>query len=115
MILHRDNCNTLEQDAARLRKALQLAQPELFWLDRQTQAKGMKQGASVRAAIEAVKQALSTTRPAPERGKRERGVDPEHTCTFVEEQEPSGRLIVGPCLDCGASAFDALKELNALQ
>ena len=31
-------------------------------------------------------------------------------CTFVEEQEPSGRLIVGPCLGCGTPAMTALAE-----
>ena len=34
----------------------------------------------------------------------------EHKCVFVEEREPSGRLIVGPCLECNLSAFDALKQ-----
>jgi hypothetical protein len=34
----------------------------------------------------------------------------EHECQFPEEQEPSGRLILTPCLECGLSAFDALKQ-----
>lgn len=36
-------------------------------------------------------------------------------CCFVEEQEPSGRLIVGPCLGCGTSAMDALAFAWRLQ
>lgn len=31
-------------------------------------------------------------------------------CVFVEEREPGGRLIVGPCRDCGTSVMDALAE-----
>ena len=37
----------------------------------------------------------------------------EHTCTFVEEREPSGRLIVGPCLGCTKPAFSALADAQA--
>lgn len=33
----------------------------------------------------------------------------KHECNFVEEQEPSGRLILGPCLICNVSAADAIK------
>lgn len=35
-----------------------------------------------------------------------------HECVFAEEQEPSGRLILGPCLTCGYSAMDALDQLR---
>lgn len=37
----------------------------------------------------------------------------EHICTFVEEREPSGRLIVGPCLGCTKPAFSALADAQA--
>jgi hypothetical protein len=37
---------------------------------------------------------------------------PTHECRFVEEQEPSGRLILGPCLVCGLSALDAMDQLR---
>lgn len=36
----------------------------------------------------------------------------EHECVFVEEQEPSGRLILPPCLVCGITAMDALAEME---
>lgn len=36
----------------------------------------------------------------------------DHECVFVEEEEPSGRLILGPCLVCGYPAMDALLELK---
>ena len=36
----------------------------------------------------------------------------EHECVFVEEQEPSGRLILPPCLVCGMAAMDALEQLR---
>lgn len=36
-----------------------------------------------------------------------------HECVFVEEQEPSGRLILPPCLVCGLTALDALEQLYA--
>lgn len=36
-----------------------------------------------------------------------------HECVFPEEQEPSGRLILAPCLACGFSAMDALAQLRA--
>jgi hypothetical protein len=36
----------------------------------------------------------------------------EHECVFVEEQEPSGRLILPPCLVCGLTALDALEQLR---
>ena len=46
----------------------------------------------------------------------------EHECVFTEEREPSGRLIVTPCLQCNLSAFQALiygkkveAERNTLQ
>ena len=32
---------------------------------------------------------------------------------FVEEEEPSGRRILGPCLLCGLAAGDALEALKA--
>lgn len=35
----------------------------------------------------------------------------EHT--FVEEQEPSGRLVLPPCISCGFTAMDALDRLRA--
>lgn len=35
---------------------------------------------------------------------------PNHEHTFAEEQEPSGRLIVIPCLECGMPAFEAMKQ-----
>ena len=34
----------------------------------------------------------------------------DHECTFVEEQEPSGRLILGPCLECGVAAIEAMAD-----
>lgn len=36
----------------------------------------------------------------------------EHECVFVEEQEPSGRLILPPCVTCGLTAMDALAQLR---
>jgi hypothetical protein len=36
----------------------------------------------------------------------------DHEHMFVEEREPSGRLIVGPCIVCGMSAADALDALK---
>ena len=36
----------------------------------------------------------------------------EHECVFVEEQEPSGRLILPPCIVCGTTAMDALEQLR---
>lgn len=33
--------------------------------------------------------------------------------TFAEEREPSGRLILTPCLSCGMSAMDAMSALKA--
>lgn len=38
--------------------------------------------------------------------------DDEHECVFIEEQEPSGRLILPPCIICGLTALDALEQLN---
>ena len=38
----------------------------------------------------------------------------EHECTFVEEQEPSGRLILGPCLSCGLPAMEAILGVKAI-
>lgn len=35
-----------------------------------------------------------------------------HECLFPEEQEPSGRLILAPCLTCNTSALDALEYLK---
>jgi len=35
----------------------------------------------------------------------------DHEHTFAEEQEPSGRLILTPCLTCGMSALDAMARL----
>lgn len=37
----------------------------------------------------------------------------EHECVFVEEQEPSGRLVLPPCLVCGLAAMDAMGRLQA--
>ena len=37
----------------------------------------------------------------------------EHECLFPEEQEPSGRLILAPCLTCGTSAVDAISKLKS--
>jgi hypothetical protein len=36
----------------------------------------------------------------------------QHECVFVEEQEPSGRLILPPCIVCGMTAMDSLNELR---
>jgi hypothetical protein len=36
----------------------------------------------------------------------------DHECVFVEEQEPSGRLILPPCIVCGCTAIDALDQLR---
>ena len=36
----------------------------------------------------------------------------EHECLFPEEQEPSGRLILAPCLTCGTPAVDAIAKLK---
>lgn len=36
-----------------------------------------------------------------------------HECVFVEEQEPNGRLVLPPCLECGLTAMDALQTLTA--
>ena len=36
-----------------------------------------------------------------------------HECNFPEEQEPEGRLILGPCLECGLSALDAMKQMES--
>lgn len=35
-----------------------------------------------------------------------------HECVFVEEQEPSGRLVLPPCIVCDLSAMDALEQLR---
>lgn len=35
-----------------------------------------------------------------------------HECVFPEEQEPSGRLILAPCLTCDLTALDALAQLR---
>lgn len=35
-----------------------------------------------------------------------------HECVFVEEQEPNGRLILGPCIVCNLSAMDALTQVR---
>lgn len=34
--------------------------------------------------------------------------------TFVEEQEPNGRLILGPCIECGMPALEALEACKKL-
>jgi hypothetical protein len=34
----------------------------------------------------------------------------DHEHVFVEEQEPSGRLVLGPCLTCNLSALDAMQQ-----
>lgn len=39
----------------------------------------------------------------------------EHECVFVEEQEPSGRLILPPCIVCGLAAMDALEQMKEEQ
>lgn len=36
----------------------------------------------------------------------------EHDCVFVEEEEPTGRLVLPPCLICGLTAMDALEQLR---
>ncbi|MGK0740451.1 hypothetical protein ACSHWG_00980 [Leucobacter sp. Z1108] len=36
----------------------------------------------------------------------------EHECVFVEEEEPSGRKILVPCLTCGYPGMDALEQLR---
>lgn len=36
-----------------------------------------------------------------------------HECVFPEEQEPSGRLILAPCMVCNLSAMDALEQLRS--
>lgn len=36
----------------------------------------------------------------------------DHECVFVEEQEPSGRLILPPCIVCGMAVLDALEQLR---
>ena len=35
-----------------------------------------------------------------------------HECVFAEEREPSGRLVLPPCLVCGLAAMDAIEELR---
>ena len=35
-----------------------------------------------------------------------------HECNFVEEKEPDGRLILGPCIECDMPAAEAIKELS---
>jgi len=40
-------------------------------------------------------------------------ISSEHMCVFVEEAEPSGRLILPPCLECGATAMDAIEYLRS--
>jgi hypothetical protein len=40
-------------------------------------------------------------------------VEESHECVFVEEQEPSGRLVIPPCIVCGTTAMDALDTLVA--
>lgn len=39
----------------------------------------------------------------------------EHECVFPEEQEPEGRLILAPCLECGTPALEAIKEAATLK
>lgn len=41
-----------------------------------------------------------------------RAADRTHECVFVEEQEPSGRLILPPCIVCGFTAMDALEQMR---
>lgn len=36
----------------------------------------------------------------------------EHECNFVEEQEPEGRLNLGPCIECGIPALEAIKRAD---
>lgn len=36
----------------------------------------------------------------------------DHECVFVEEQEPSGRLVLPPCIVCGVAAMDALESVK---
>jgi hypothetical protein len=38
--------------------------------------------------------------------------DRTHECVFVEEEEPSGRLILPPCIVCGCTAMDAVIQLR---
>jgi hypothetical protein len=40
-------------------------------------------------------------------------MDDDHEHVFVEEQEPSGRLILPPCIVCGLAAMDALEQLRS--
>ena len=42
------------------------------------------------------------------------GDDVIHECVFVEEQEPSGRLVLPPCIVCGCTAMDALDQLRQM-
>lgn len=39
-------------------------------------------------------------------------VEDGHEHVFVEEQEPSGRLVLPPCIVCGLAAVDALEQLS---
>lgn len=38
--------------------------------------------------------------------------DDGHEHVFVEEREPSGRLVLPPCLLCDMAAFEALSRLR---
>lgn len=37
----------------------------------------------------------------------------DHEHVFPEEREPTGRLILAPCLSCGMNAMDALDTIRA--
>ena len=39
--------------------------------------------------------------------------DEAHECVFIEEEEPSGRLILPPCIVCGLPAIQALVQVKA--
>lgn len=43
---------------------------------------------------------------------RDERVEEFHECVFVEEQEPSGRLVLPPCIVCELPALDALQQLR---
>lgn len=39
--------------------------------------------------------------------------DHDHDHVYVEEQEPSGRLVLPPCIICGLPAMEALAQAAA--
>ena len=42
-------------------------------------------------------------------------IEAEHECTFAEEEEPSGRLILGPCLECSLPAMEIAQQLAEIR